>query len=441
MNILKNSFPLTLPDTSRLQTDHLAYDVSHQELLRKSRNDTLLSRYTLREQHIEFNHAGKKYSFYASWSRNIYRIADLLNTDYTFTSLIPISHRFDIKAQTHLHNWLIQPGVNYTFSRSQDTLLISDFPRSDVSAMNSYFFDLLPATIGDSITYNNSLDAFHIELLLSKNKQDQRLFFYLKYARTMDRLSETHENSSTNDKLSGPRESLLTFNYSSIKAMAAWQVNAHSLFWTGINYHFAPLDWNHTVFPDEPDTTEIVQLANGKTNSFHAQLGYKALSLPVTLQATLSVGHLSNITEASTPVMGYVLRILPISHQADLSVSSNYLLTHFHVDYPLKSGNSIFLPQLDVIATRFWTDVSIEALLQFGLEDIDFEEHYVHAAYIASIGCEAKIALNRDLFLTFEVEQLIPYVKTISPEPPALIPSDIKQYGGLSISAGVSMNW
>lgn len=441
IDILKKSFSLILPDTSKMQSNHLAYDVSHQELLRESKNDTLLSRYTIREQHTEFNYVTRNLSLFASWSRNVYRMDDLFETDYTKLTSQPISHRIDLKAQTHIKNWLIQPGINYTFSRTQDTLFVINFPSSDVLAMNSYFFDLLPETIGDTIPYNNSLNAFHVEMLASKSRQDQSLFFYLKYARTMDRLTETHENTSTHDKLRGPRESLLQFNYSSIKTMAAWQVNAHYLFWGGFNYHFSPLDWSHTVFPDEPDTLEIVQLADAKTNSFHAQLGYKALSLPLGFQTTLSAGHLTNITGASTPVLGYVLRILPISHQADLVTSSSYLLTHIHLDYPLKAGNSIFLPKLDVIAARFWTDISLEALLQFGLEDIDFQEHYIHAATIASIGCEAKIALNRDLFLIFEADQLIPYIKTISPEPPTPTPSDIKRYGGLSVSAGVTMSW
>jgi len=441
IDILKNSFSLVLPDTSKIQTNQLVYGVSHQELLRESKNDTLLSRYTIREQHTEFNYTIGKFSLFASWSRNIYRMDDLFKTDYTQLTSQPISHRIDLKAQTHINNWLIQPGINYTFSRTQDTLFITDFPSSDVLAMNSYFFDLLPATIGDTIPYNNTLNAFHIEMLASKSRQDQNIFFYLKYARTMDYFTETHNNTSEHDKLYGPRESLLQFNSTGIKAIAGWQINKHSLFWTGFNYHFTPLEWNHTIFPNEPDTTEIIQLANAKTNSFHAQLGYKALSLPISLQTTYSAGYISNTSEASTPVLGYVLRILPISHQAELITTSSYLLTHIHVDYPLKTGNSMFIPRLDIIAARFWTDISLEALLQFGLEDIDLQEHYIHAATIASIGCEAKIALNSDLFLLFEADQLIPYVKTISPEPPIPTPSDIKRYGGLSISAGVTMSW
>ncbi len=440
-NIISNAFSLSIPDSTSKGLSYLHYDIDHQELLRETKNDTLLSRYTLRQQHFEFNYVVNKYSLYASWSRNLLGFADLFNTDYTSSSPKTISNNIDLKAQARFKNWLVQPGINYSFSRVQDTLFIIDFPRSDVLAANLYFFDLLPETIGDTIPYNNSFDAFQIELLASKRKQDQSIFFYFNYVKFIDRLTESHENTSSNDKLYGPRKTLLTFNYSSIKAQVGWQINAHSLFWTGINYHFSPLSWKHTVFPNGPDTTEIVQLASGKINSFHAQLGYKTLSLPLGLQATLSTGYLTNISEARTPVLGYVLRILPISHQANLMATSNYLLTHIHLDYPIKAGNSIFFPQLDVIAARFWTDVSLEALLQFGLEDIDYEEYYVHAAYITSIGCEAKIALNRNLFLIFEANQLIPYVRTISPAPPTPIPGDIKRYGGLSISAGVSMNW
>ena len=439
--MLKNSFSLTLPDTSALQTNHMTYDLSHQELLRESRHDTLLSRYTLRDHYLEFNHVNKKYSLFASWEQHVYGLSDLFKTDYTLSSPEINSYQLNIKAQAHYKNWLIQPGLKYSFGRTQDTLFITDFPSSDVLTANTYFFDLLPETIGDTLLYHNDLNAYEIELLTSGNLKDQNLFFYLNFSKTMDRFSESHDNTSSNDKINGPRETLLTINYSSIKAMAGWQINAHSLFWTGLNYHVSPLNWKHTVFPDEPDTTEVIQLANGKTNSFHAQFGYRALSLPVGLQATLSTGLATNISHASTPVLGYVLRILPISHQANFEASSRYLLTHIHLDHALKAGSSIILPKLDVIAARFWTDVSLEALLQFGLEDIDFQEQYVHAAYIASLGIEAKIALNSELFLTFEAEQMIPYVKTVFPEPPTPIPSDIKRYGGLTLSAGVSMAW
>ncbi|MCF7832680.1 MAG: hypothetical protein K9N05_03775 [Candidatus Marinimicrobia bacterium] len=441
MDNILNSFSLSLPDTSGMDNSYLHYDIDHQELLRESKNDTLLSRFSIRAQKAEFNYIDNKYSINAKWIHNVYSIADLFNTDYTLTSARPISHRFDIKAQTHVKEWVLQPGIHYAFSRMSDTLFVTDYPISEISAYNNYFFNLLPETFGDTIPFNNAFDAFHVELLGSKSKNDQGMMFYLKYSNTSNRLTESHKNTSSNNKLSGPRESLCKLTFSSIETLAGWQSDIHSFFWVGINYNFIPLDWEHTVFPSVPDTTEIVQLANSKTNSFNIQLGYKALSLPVTFQATLSTGFLANITEASTPVLGYILRILPISHQADLIASSTYLLTHIHVDYPLKAGNSTFLPRLDVIAARFWTDVSLEALLQFGLEDIDYVENYVHAAYIASIGCEARIALNRDLHLTFEADQLLPYIKTISPEPPTPIPSDIKRYGGLSISAGVSMSW
>ena len=440
-NIISNAFSLSIPDTANTDRSYLHYDINHHELLRETKNDTLLSRYTLRQQNFKFNFDVNKYSINASWSRNLLGLTDLFNTNYTSYSPKIISNNIGLKTQTRFKEWLIQPGINYSFLRTQDTLFIHDFPRSDITAVNSYFFDLLPETIGDTLPYHNSLDAFQIELLTSKRKRDQNIFFYLSFANTIDRFTESHNNTSSNEKLYGPRETCLTFNYSTIKAQAGWQVNTHSLFWTGINYNFSPLSWKHTIFPNEPDTTEIIQLAHGKTTLFQAQFGYKTLSLPIGLQATLSTGYLTNIAEARTPVLGYVLRILPISHQANLMTTSNYLLTHIHLDYPFKARNLFILPKLDLIATRFWTDISLEALLQFGLEDIDFQQHYIHAIYIASMGLEATISLNSDLFLTFEAEQMIPSVKTVFPITPSPTPSDIKKYGGLSISVGVSMVW
>lgn len=434
---IDNAFSLNFPDTTELNTTYLDYHVSHQELLRSSRNDTLLSRYTIREQATEFNYVGKKFSIATSWSRNVYAISDLFETDYTTTKAIPVLHRFDLKAQTRIKNWLIQPGLSYAISDLQDTLFIKNFPSSDILALNSHLFDLLPETIGDTIPYRDRFSVIMLEFMA----HDQRLFFYANFIHAASSLIESHKNTSTNDKLNGPRESICKLNYSSIKVNAGWQASKYSFLWGGINYNFTPLDWHHTIFPDEPVITEIIQLAGGITRSVNAQLGFRTMFEGLNLHTSVTSGYTTNSDTASTPVLGYVLRILPISHQANLVAFSSYLLTHFHVDYPLKAGNSTFLPRLDMVAARFWTGISLEALLEFGLEDIDFQERYIHAVYIASLGCKAKIALNRDLFLILEADQLLPYVKTILPEPPAPTPSDIKRYGGLSISAGVSMSW
>jgi hypothetical protein len=436
-DMLTNTFSLSTPDTSQLQSNYLNYGIEHQELLRESKNDTLLSRYTLREQHVELNYTFKKFSIYTSWSRNILSMSDAFNTDYTSTNPRPISNGFNLKAQTKINNWLLQPGIHYAFSSLSDTLFINEYPVSETIAYNNYLFNLLPETFGDTIPYQNSFNNYYVELLAS----DQRLLFYLKYTNTINRLTESHINTSSNDKLNGPRETLCKLNYSHIRAIAGWHATRNSYVWMGLNYSFSPLNWDHTILPDTPVASEIDTIAKSNTQSFNAQLAYQLLRFPVNFQAILSSGNVRNTSMARTPVLGYVLGILPVSHRADIDLRSSYILTHLHFDYPLKTGNSVFTPYVDMIASRFWSDISLLALLQFGLEDIDYQEHYIHAAYIATIGCKAKIALNQDLFLTFNVDQLLPYIKTISPEPPTPIPSDIKRYGGLSISAGVSMSW
>ncbi len=436
-DILTNAFSLSAPDTSQLQVDHLSYGIDHQEMLRESESDTLLSRYTLREQHIELNYQYKKFSLFTSWSRNILTLSNAFNTDYTNTNPRPISNSFNLKAQTEIKNWLIQPGIHYAYSRLNDTLFISEYPVSKTNSYNNYFFDLLPETFGDTISYQNSFDNFYFELLAS----DQRLLFYVKYSNTSNRLSESHINTSSNDKLSGPRETLCKLTYSHINTMAGWHATKDSYFWLGLNYSFSPLNWDHTILPGTPVASEIDTIAGANTRSFNAQLAYQLLTHPFNFHAILSSGTVRNSTMARTPVLGYVLKILPISHRADIYLTSSYILTHLHFDYPLKTGNLVFTPYVDMIASRFWSDISLLALLQFGLEDIDYQEQYIHAAYIASIGCKTKIALNQNLFLTFNVDQLLPYIKTISPEPPSPTSSDTKRYGGLSIFGGVSMGW
>lgn len=419
----------------------LFYSNDHQEILRESRNDTLLSRYTYRKQYLELNYSGIRYSLFGSWSRDMINFDNVLNTDYTHVNMTPIGQNFTLKFQTAIQDWTLQPGIYYSFSRVQDTLFIHQFPTSDISAYNSYFFNLLPETFGDTIPFQNAYDAFQFEILGQNIKDEGGLFFDIKYRHRSNRLSEAHINTGSNVKLQGPRESLCTLNYSSINVKAAWKLNKHSMIRMGLNYNFLPLNWHHTVFPDDPDTLDIVTLAQGNTRSLNSQLGYHLLSKPLNAHFTVAGGMMSNTTHASTPVLGYILRILPISHQGDFDLTSRYIMATSHIDYPLHMNKSTITPRLDLTAARFWSEINLEALLQFGLEDIDLQEQYIHAAYITAIACKADIALNSDLFLNIDIEQVIPYIKTISPViiPPP--PDGIKRYGGLSVSMGVSMTW
>ena len=226
-----------------------------------------------------------------------------------------------------------------------------------------------------------------------------------------------------------------------IDVIGGWHKDHTSTLWGGFRYRSLPFDWHHTEFPDEPDTTEIIQLGNGKNSVSTAHLSYNGCISGFEFQFSLLGGVGSCLDTARTPVLGYAWFILPISHQADLCVSSAYFGGYIHADRRIDWGNSYFTPRVDIFAIRTYTDLAFNALLEFGLEDIQFEEHYVHAVYIASLGCTANIALNHDLHLTLDAEQLIPYVKTVSPEQPSPHPSDIKRYGGLTVSAGISMNW
>ncbi len=439
-DLLSSYFILNIPDTSDMNKSALNYHVDHNEIFRSSLNDSLLSRYTLREQNASFTHSGNNCSLNLGWSRKVYRLSDIFDSDYSTADFLPVSYSFKVKIQSHINDWLIQPGLNYSFSRSSDTLFITEFPVSEQSAYNTYFFNLLPQTFGDTIPYSNSSDAFSADILVHKNKGDQSFLFYLKYLGFFNKLMESHINTSNNN-LNGPRESICRFNYSGIKGSAVWTINKHSAVWMGVSYTFSPLKWDHTVFPDQPDTLEIIKISEGNTHALNVHAGYQLLSAPFALSASVAGGFINNHTHISTPVLGYIFRILPISHQAEAELSSNYLLTHIHFDHPFSTSGFSFTPRADIIAGRFWSDISIQALLQFGLEDIDIEESYIHAVYIGSLGFSGKVAINRDLFFTFEADQLIPYVKTVSPVTPPPPPDNIKRYGGLSIKLGVSMNW
>lgn len=420
-----------------MEYNYLHYDVFHHELLRESRNDTLISRYTLRSQRIQTNYAVTNYSVFAEWTRSVYTIADAFQNSYINMQPRPVSHAFKFKLQTHKKEWLIQPEIGYAFSGFSDTLFIRKFPSSETYALNNYFFDLLPATFGDTLPYQYNVNRFQGACLSSKTFNNRKLYLYLQYSRTWNHVSEFHVNTSEFDALSGPRESLLTQLSSSWHIQSGLQLNETSLFRVGYQYHRFPLSWNHTVFPDDPDTIEIVNLAEGITHYHALQLGYQLLSAPFHLQLHTAAGIAQGNISASTPVLGYVFRILPISHQGEVIGRMHYLLGHLYLDYPIQSGKWMFTPRLDLLAARSWSDITIDAQLEFGLADIHQEQEYIHAAYIASLGLKTDIFLSENLYFTMNMDQLIPVIKTIYPEPPPPTPTDTKFYGGLSFSMGI----
>jgi len=437
-DLLSELFSLQAPDTLQYHRSRIDYSVSHQELYRASRNDTLLSRFSLRAQDLKLNFKLGETSLFASWERGLPNMDDLFQSDYTHSEFKSVYHTFDFQMDTKIKRWHIQPGLSLNFSGTADTLFITDYPRSDQAAFNSFFFDLLPESFGDSIHFKHNAYSINAEFL-ARNK---KITFYASYRFNSNSLTESHMNSSSYSSLSGPRESIAKLNNSRIKFKFAYVIDPANYMWTGIDFGHYPLDWHHTIYPGDPIPSEVIQIAGGQNNSYQAQLGYRTTLKNFHIGTSITGGHIVLSDTASTPVLGYFIGFFPISHQADLDLRTSYLLGKFHADHVWTINRSYIKPRLDIIALRSWSDIDFEALLEFGLEDIQVQDQYIHSAYFFAVGCSVSIALNSDLFLDIDLEQLIPYVKTISPEPPPPPPPDgTKLYGGLSVNIGVSMTW
>lgn len=436
-DLLNNKLNPSLPDSTYISGTRLDYKVDHQELFRASLNDTLLSRYTIRGQSLDLDYQGKKYALQGSWKRQVFDIDDVFNNDHFETSLRPVSNTLRLKACTKLGAWRLEPGVSFAISSSQDTLFIVDFPQNDVAAMNTYFLDLLPETFGDTIFYRNNYRSADLELFAKR----KRLQFFISYSGLINTFEESHLNTSSDPDLAGPRESRLEIKRNAFRVQAGWEFNKNNLLWAGFIYHDLPLDWRQTLYPSDPIPMDIEELGAGGNRSYNAQLGLRSSISTFNISTTVSGASAFVIDSLSTPVLGYFLKILPISHQAHIRASSSRIAGTFHLDKPLYINRSLITPRFDVFASRFWSDIDFNALLEFGLDDIQVTESYIHDLFLFSFGCDADIALNRDLYLFVDIEQLIPYLRTVSPSQPPKPPDEIKRYGGLSVQAGVSMHW
>jgi hypothetical protein len=281
----------------------------------------------------------------------------------------------------------------------------------------------------------------NIELLVEKMNENRGFTAYLRYSLLTNSLIENHYNTGSVAKLRGPRSTHNFFRVSRIKGYLALKLNPNSKIKGGIDLSSAPLNWVHTIFPNNPDTLEIIQLARSQIKSFSCRLGYEFIHRSLHFDISLNTGRVTGDAHFSTPVLGYIFGILPISHQGDLEIRTQYVHSIIHIDYPIHLNYINIYPRFDILSGYYSSDLRALALLQFGIEDIDIEESYLHFATIASLGLNSTIQFNSNLYLDLDISQLIPIIKQLTPTPEPTEPSDIKQYGGLSISLGIGINW
>lgn len=442
MEFLKKKSAGFLPDTLVCKSGKLNYDVSHQELFRSTLGDSLLSRYTFRQQKLDFYYPANRFYLNTSVKRSLLNISDFFNVpDQLIMNPRPVFYDLSITVSFPYKDWLLKPSLESGFFSGSDTAFVLQYPRSETDAYNAYFFNLLPDAFGDIIPYRTNLRHGSAMIELHKKTQYGRWFFKYQFEPGHFTLKETHVNKSSYEKLKGPRESKLSLKTAKQTLAVAWQNQKHSAFSLKYQSLGTPLDWRHTVFPAEPDTLEIVKLLNGKTKAHFLNTAYRYQNEGLTLEAHAGGGMFNADASASTPVLGYLFYILPISHQANAEAAMRFMHMQVYFNYRFSLGVFNFTPRLDLYAARFYSDISLNAELEFGLEDIQFQQNYIHALYLVSPGLISDIALNPDLHIHVNAEQLIPFFKTVYPEITPPVPDDIRRYGGLSVSAGVSLQW
>ncbi|MBW6457968.1 MAG: hypothetical protein K0B52_02280, partial [FCB group bacterium] len=190
----KELFP-SLPDSLHALSFRLAYESAHHELLRETYPDSLLSRYTLRSQSVNTSFGVGAHAVSVSWTRSTYTIADAFYTPYTQTGIRPVAHDFRCTFHGGWDGVHIGPVIRFRSSVSGDTLFIREFPKSETSAYNTYFFNLLEPTFGDTIPYRNRSHLFHAAFPFDLGYgSDHRFYFSIAYTGTRNDLSESHVN-------------------------------------------------------------------------------------------------------------------------------------------------------------------------------------------------------------------------------------------------------
>lgn len=441
MEIFKSEFSVFLPDSSREKAASLHYAVSHQELLRNTRNDTLLSRFSLRQQELQFSFPTPKAEMHGCIRRSLPNFADLFNSEYLSMEFRPRHYYFGISAGFRLAEWYLHPDLAYAFSTLGDTAWVLKYPRSEKAAYNNYFFNLLPGTFGDTLPYQYQLHQWRAGLQIRKYTPYGPFFLSYRYETSRNILTESHVNTGPYPKLAGPRESRALLNADRHSLSLSWQLHPTSLL--GLEYRFTgiPLDWRHRVFPDTPDTMEIVKLAEAHAKEQDFRAAYRYRNKEFQVEAHAGGAFFRGDLFVSTPVLGYLFRILPISHQGTAEADISYGYLYSNAAYTFEAGPLHLRSRLDLFAARFYSKLLLDAQLEFGLEDIQFEQNYIHALYLIVPSLYTEFPLNRELLLYLNAEQAFPFFRTVYPEPEPQPPSGIRRYGGLSVKAGISFRW
>ena len=320
----------------------LSFSYISEDLYREYRNDNQTANFSAQKYRLLFTHRLKtldtehRFRIGLSW--------DLYDTQLGNNNT-PLRNNLDIDEWSPSFEYIID-RKRYRFGLrihratqrgKKQTLAINQFPHSETDPqMNRLFLDLIEPTIGREIVYSLNATNLMIETggWISMTSKDRSGIMY-RVNRTTTTAQFQHTNTGTKTELQGKRNTDMALNLQSKHIAFMWEHDLNEKYQIGLHTSYTTrklplLDLKPQTIPQSSNgiALDIEDLADGiaDTRGYEAQIeGQKSFSNRLKLNGFIGFGktnHTGN-GNGSTPVLGFRLGFLPISHAANITVSGN----------------------------------------------------------------------------------------------------------------------
>lgn len=274
---------------------------------------------------------------------------------------------------------LLSAGVTWGLSQSRSQSLdVFAFHRSaNDSRMNRYFWDLLEPTLGDRITYDIDQPYVRTDIGWAVDVGQDRYGLQASWQRRTTEAIVGHVNDGARDELRGPRSSSLDHELVQRRLSLGLQRQLAAtsvLLLAGYSSRDMSVRTHQLEVPRSSSgiVLDIVELGQAQADQHGPDVMLQtawqsSTSLQLRGSATWSHSWIQGDGAGNTPVLGYSLRTLPISHSGSFSLSGT--LTTLAAGLQARLHGSRFGGVVEGLAlrSRYRGDTVADAQMEFGL--------------------------------------------------------------------------
>ncbi|MDA0746244.1 MAG: hypothetical protein O2954_06980 [bacterium] len=424
----------------------LSFSYISEDLYREYRNDKQTADFSAQKFRLLFTYRIKisgtvhRFRMGLSW--------DLYNTQIGHNTT-PVRNNLDIGERCPFFEYKVDRkryGIGLSMYRStrrgnNQTLRVNKFPHSETDLqMNRMFFDLIEPTFGREIEYN--LNSTHLRLQAEgrvriTSRSRAGMAYRVMQASTVTQFQYT--NTGEKSELQGRRTTELALNLQSkhIAVMWVYEISERSEVELRTSYTTRKVPLFDLTPESVPESSngiplDIEDLADGVVDldGYEVQVrGQRLFLKQIEVNGFLGFARV-NYTgsgSGSTPVLGFRLGFLPISHAADINIRGN-TKTWFGKGM-IRTQEGKLQWQLDALFAQSYmrNRMRADAELEFGLSVKPFQSTAPHTINLLRIQLQPTLRITQNYHLVYQFVQNIIFINLPHKE---MSPLDSRKYRG-----------